>query len=346
MKRNFLHHLHPPMVRLRTLHPLSTLGLGIACLTSLGVLFVTGFTLFLYYIPHPEIAYERILHIKTSLRYGGFLRDLHHVAANALVVLVILHLARVFLTGSYRGRFLNWVYGLALLALVLLEAFSGYLLPWDQLSYWAGKVGIELAGYFPLFGAAAQNLLWGGVELGEEMLLRTFALHAGVIPFLLLVFSALHLWRVRRDGGLAAPTGDSEHIPASPWLYWAEGGAALLTFAALIVLALIFPAPLAERADPLHPPNPAKAPWYFVGVQEMVGYSAFWGGVAAPVAIAAFLLLVPLFDRRGSAGVWFAPERRRLDLLFALVLLSQIAFIAIGQWLRGENWQLVRPFTF
>lgn len=344
-RRNFLHHLHPPQVRRRTLRPSATLGLGIASLTCLGLLLATGFTLFLYYVPDAEGAYERILHITTALRYGALVRDLHFVAANALVILAAAHLARVFLTGGYRGRALNWTYGLALLFLLLLANFTGYLLPWDQVSYWAAKVGGGLAGYFPAVGPAAQKLLLGGTEVGSETLLRAFALHAGVIPLLTVALVSLHLWRIRKDGGLAAPPeDDAERLPSDPWLYRAEGAVALLTFAALLALALPLDAPLHERADPLHPPNPAKAPWYFVGFQEMVSHSAFLGGVAAPALIAFFLLLAPWLGGRGPAGRWFARERRGLDLLFVLLLLGQIALIVVGQWLRGKNWGLTWPF--
>lgn len=345
-KRNFLHHLHPSQVCRRSLEPLATLGLGIACLTCLAVLFVTGATLFLYYVPDPEHAYERILHITTTLHYGHVIRNLHFVAANALVILIFAHLARVFFTGAYKGRYLNWIYGLVLLMLVLFGNFTGYLLPWDQVAYWAVKVGANLAAYIPLIGPEVARFLLGGSDIGPETLLRSFAFHAGFVPLLLVVFTSLHLWRIRKDGGLAAPQAAQQHkLPTAPWLYRAEGAVALATLGVLLVLALIIEAPLYERADPIHPPNPAKAPWYFVGFQEMVSYSAFIGGVAAPAALVLFAMLAPLIDRsRSSGGIWFSKDRFFLNALFAAVLLSQIAFIVIGQWLRGKNWELIIPF--
>lgn len=345
-KRNFLHHLHPPQVCRRSLEPAATLGLGIACLTCLAVLFVTGATLFLYYVADPDRAYERILHITTTLHYGHLIRNLHFVAANALVILIFAHLARVFFTGAYKGRYLNWLYGLILLMLVLFGNFTGYLLPWDQMAYWAIKVGANLAAYIPLMGAEVERFLLGGSDIGPETLLRSFAFHAGFVPLLLVVFTGLHLWRIRKDGGLAAPTDTQQHkLPTAPWLYRAEGAVALATLSGLIVLSLVIDAPLYERADPVHPPNPAKAPWYFVGFQEMVSYSAFLGGVAAPAALLALVILAPLIDRsRSSGGLWFSKDRLFLNALFAAILLSQIAFIVIGQWLRGKNWQWMVPF--
>ncbi len=345
-RRNFIDHLHAVQVSRHALRPTATLGLGIACLACLAVLFATGFTLFLYYLPDQEKAYERILHITTTLRFGGLIRNLHFLSANLLLILCFLHLIRVVLTGSYKGRWLNWGYGLLLLAAVLFGNFTGYLLPWDQVSYWAIKVGASLAGYFPLIGDALEQVMLGGDMIGPETLLRSFALHAGAVPAILLLVGGLHLWRIRKDGGLAAPAaGRQEKLPARPWLYRAEGGVALLTLALLLAASIWLDAPIYERPDPGHPPNPAKAPWYFVGFQEMVSYSALWGGVIIPALLGAFFLLLPKLDRSASpGGVWLARDRRGWNLLCLAILFSQLVFIAIGLWCRGPNWQFHWPF--
>jgi quinol-cytochrome oxidoreductase complex cytochrome b subunit len=344
--RNFFDHLHAGQVRLRVLQPFTTCGFGIAALTCLGTLFVTGFTLFLYYVPDHAQAYERILHISTTLRYGRLIRNLHYLSANALLILALLHLSRIFLMGSYKLRRLNWIYGLVLLLLVLFANFTGYLLPWDQISYWAVKVGASLAGYFPIIGATLQTFLLGGLQVGPETLVRSFALHVGILPFLLLLFTSLHLWRIRKDGGLALPEQTiQDHVAAAPWLYRLEAAVAMLVLATLIVLALVMDAPIFERADPAHPPNPAKAPWYFVGFQELVSYSALVGGIVVPVVLAAFLLFAPFLDRsRSDTGQWFAADRWRWNLAYSLLLFSQVILIIIGLFLRGPNWQLVLPF--
>lgn len=346
MTRNFLHHLHPQRVSRFALKPTTTWGLGIACLGCLLVLFVTGVTLFLYYLPEQDKAYERILHITTTLHYGSLVRSLHYLAANTLIIFAALHLTRVVLTGSYAGRWLNWIYGLILLGLVLFASFTGYLLPWDQISYWAVKVGASLADYIPLLGDALKTFLLGGDAIGHETLLRSFALHAGIIPPLLLIMTGLHLWRIRKDGGLAAPEeSKAEQLKASPWLYRAEGTVLLGTWTLLVLLSFWIEAPIFERADPAHPPNPAKAPWFFVGLQEMVSYSAFWGGVVAPTLLALFLLLLPKLDRSpGSGGRWLSRDRRRWVLLYLALFTSQVLFILLGQFCRGRNWQLIWPF--
>lgn len=345
MSRNFLHHLHSGKVSRAALHPTATFGLGIACLTCLGILVATGITLFLNYIPDQDKAYERILHITTTLGFGRLVRNLHFLAANALLIFSALHLVRVVLTGSYKGRWLNWCYGLILFLLILFANFTGYLLPWDQVSYWAIRVGSSLVEYVPLAGPALKGILLGGNDIGPETLLRSFAFHAGIVPLFLLGFVGVHLWRIRKDGGLAiSGRSHSSFLDANPWLYRAEGGVAFLVLAFLLCLSLVWDAPIHERANPLHPPNPAKAPWYFVGIQEMISHSAFWGGVFAPLAIILFLLLLPTIDRSISpGGKWLATDRWLWWSLFLLILLSQIGFIIVGQWLRGPNWQLLLP---
>ncbi len=345
-RANFFNHLHPPLIRSRTLEPLSTLGLGIICVTCLLLLVATGLTLLLYYVPHQDRAYERILHIMTTLRYGRVIRNLHYLAANSLLIAGILHMARVFFMGSYKGRWLNWIYGLLLLGLIFLSNYTGYLLPWDQTSYWAIKVGSGLASYFPGVGPSAKSFLLGGEEIGPETLIRCFGLHVAVFPFLWAVLTSLHLWRIRKDGGLAAPEeGKPIKLPSSPALYRAELTVALLTLSLLFLLSLFIGAPLSDRADPLHPPNPAKAPWYFVGIQEMLSHSATLGGVIVPALIGLFLVVSPIIDQsKGTGGRWFERERLTLNLAFALILLGQVFLIIIGQWFRGKNWILGPPW--
>lgn len=346
MKMNFLKHLHPPLIRVKTLQPITTLGLGIISLSCLIMLMVTGITLLLYYVPYEEVAYDRILHIMTTLRYGGLVRKLHYLAANVLIIAGFLHLARVFFTGSYQGRYLNWIYGLGLFMLTLASNYTGYLLPWDQTSYWAIKVGSNLASYFPILGPSIRRFLLGGQEIGPDTLIRSFALHVAFLPSLWVFLVALHLWRIRKAGGLATFEGpDSENIASSPILFKAELAVGLLTLSLLLALALFLEAPLSGRADPLHPPNPAKAPWYLVGIQEMVSHSALVGGIVVPLLIGLFLVLAPALDRsKLPGGRWFVKERLILNLVFAFIILSQTAAIVVGHWFRAKNWLLRLPW--
>jgi quinol-cytochrome oxidoreductase complex cytochrome b subunit len=241
---------------------------------------------------------------------------------------------------------LNWIYGLLLLALIFLSNYTGYLLPWDQTSYWAIKVGSNLATYFPWVGPSIKNFLVGGEEIGPETLIRCFGLHVAVLPFLWATLTSLHLWRIRKDGGLAAPEEEeSNRLPSSPSLYRAELTVLFLTLALLFSLSLFIGAPLSDRADPHHPPNPAKAPWYFVGIQEMLSHSATLGGIVIPVLIGLFLFFSPLLDRsKETGGRWFGPGRLTLNLTFAMIFLCQFCLIIVGQWFRTKNWVFKFPW--
>jgi quinol-cytochrome oxidoreductase complex cytochrome b subunit len=143
--------------------------------------------------------------IQLSVPLGEFTRNMHRWSAHAMVLVVILHMARVFYTGAYKPpREFNWVVGVALLILTLGASFTGYLLPWDQLAYWAITVGTNIAGYAPVAGPVAREMLLGGAEVGQNALIRFYTLHIAVLPAIITLLIALHVWRVRKDGGLAA----------------------------------------------------------------------------------------------------------------------------------------------
>ena len=200
--------------------------------------------------------------------------------------------------------------------------------------------------YFPWVGSSIKNFILGGEEIGPETLIRCFGLHVAVLPFLWAVLTSLHLWRIRKDGGLAAPEEEKPvRLPSSPLLFRAELFVAFFTLALLFSLSLFIGAPLSDRADPLHPPNPAKAPWYFVGIQEMLSHSATLGGVVIPALIGLFLVFSPVIDRSTEpGGKWFGKGRLTLNVIFGLIFLSQFLMIIIGQWFRTTNWVFKFPW--
>jgi quinol-cytochrome oxidoreductase complex cytochrome b subunit len=165
----------------------------------------TGLLLMFYYVPSVERAYSTMKELQLSVSLGQFTRNMHRWAAHAMVLAVILHLARVFYTGAYKPpREFNWIVGVTLLLLTLGASFTGYLLPWDQLAYWAITVGTNIAGYAPVAGPATREMLLGGTEVGQNALIRFYTLHVAVLPLFITLLISLHLWRVRKDGGLAA----------------------------------------------------------------------------------------------------------------------------------------------
>jgi quinol-cytochrome oxidoreductase complex cytochrome b subunit len=173
---------------------------GIAFILFL-ILLVTGILLSVYYQPTPEGAYQSVLRISTQVQFGWWIRSIHKWAASGMVLLVVIHMLRVFFTGAYkRPRELNWLAGVALLLITLVFGFTGYLLPWDQRAYWATRVGTDIAGTTPLLGHFLLVSLRGGETISGATLGRFFTLHVLVLPVLIAVFLGAHFWMIRRHG--------------------------------------------------------------------------------------------------------------------------------------------------
>lgn len=203
---NFFLHIQSVRVHKHTLKPTYTLGLGLISFFLLVLLTVTGILLMFYYVPSTEQAYSRMLDLRSSVAFGYLLRNIHRWTAHGMVASVFLHMCRVFFTGSYKPpREFNWVIGVFLLLTTLLLSFTGYLLPWDQLAFWAVTVGTNIAGYAPLVGESIRRLLLGGESVGQEALLRFYVLHVVVLPLLAAILIGIHFWRIRKDGGLSRP---------------------------------------------------------------------------------------------------------------------------------------------
>jgi quinol-cytochrome oxidoreductase complex cytochrome b subunit len=374
---NFFLHIHPVKVHKNTLRPTYTLGLGLISFFLFTILVVTGILLMFYYVPSTSQAYDRMLDLRGTVAFGIFLRNMHRWSAHGMVAMVFLHMCRVFFTGSYKKpREFNWVLGVVLLLVTLFMSFTGYLLPWDQLAFWAITVGTSIAAYAPVIGKDIQFLLLGDATVGQEALLRFYVLHVAVLPAVLGMLVAIHFWRIRKDGGLSRPSAGTDDekrssvLPAKrtyglqgivrvafrgsasddtvyswPNLLLAELLVFVLTVSAILVLSLLFHAPLEEPVNVMHPPNPAKAPWYFLGLQEMVSYSAFWGGVGVPGLMVMLLMGVPYFDRNPKGvGKWFAKERLLANTVFLSMVILNVIFIIIGTFFRGPNWTFVSPF--
>jgi len=393
---NVFLHLHSVRTHRWSLRWSTTWGLGILTLAAFVLTLVTGVMLMFYYKPYPDVAYQSIKDIHYVVPTGRFIRNIHRWAANVMVVAVILHMARVFFTGAYRSpREFNWLIGMALLVTTLGLSFTGYLLPWDQLAYWAITIGANIAqsprevtdalGITQYFdpGGLQKLILLGSDQVGEEALIRFYLLHVMLLPLGLGALLAVHFWRVRKDGGLVRPddadarlgrrddnlyptfteaprktyhlaaivrgrtpavgAGPESTVPSMPHLFFAEAAVFMLTVALCLGLSLIANAPLKELANPAVPENPAKAPWYFLGLQELVSHSAFMGGIGIPMVVLIGLALIPYLDReRQETGLWFGgPGGLRLAAVsmvfgFGAAVLIEAFAIRFG-WIR-EWW--------
>ena len=196
-------HIHPVKVRERAIRFTYTFYLGMISFFLFLVLTITGILLMLYYQPAIPHAYENMKDLKYVVSNGNFLRNMHRWSAHLMVISVFLHMLRVFFKGAYHPpREFNWIVGVVLLIITLLLSYTGYLLPYDQLSYWAVTVGANIARYVPLIGEKLSFLLLGGNNIGEYTLVRFYVLHCVILPAFMVMLIALHFWRIRKDGGL------------------------------------------------------------------------------------------------------------------------------------------------
>ena len=203
---NVLYHLHPVKVKRHGVRLSYTLCLGGLSFFLFILLTITGIFLMFYYRPSAPDAYNDIASLSTSVAFGQLVRNIHRWGAHLMVITVFLHMTRVFYHGAYKPpREFNWVVGVVLLLLTLLLSFTGYLLPWDQLALWAVTVGSNMGGYTPVFGDQVSFVLLGGLQVGAPTLLRFYVLHVLALPFLIVIFMAVHFWRVRKDGGISGP---------------------------------------------------------------------------------------------------------------------------------------------
>jgi quinol-cytochrome oxidoreductase complex cytochrome b subunit len=322
-------HVRPTRVPKSTLKYTHTFGLGGMSLVLVVLLMATGTLMMFAYEPFPNWAYDSIVRMQEQVLFGRLVRGVHHWSANLLVVVVFLHMLRVFFTGGFHTpRQFNWVIGLCLLVCVLGANFTGYLLPWDQLSYWAVTICTGMIGYVPGAGTWLQGLIRGGEEIDRATLINFYTLHTTVMPVLFISLMALHFWRVRKAGGVVnpqhpgeSPSGKPETVLFLPDLLLRETAVALLLTAFVLITAIVFEAPLGERANPGMSPNPAKAPWYFLGFQELLlHFHPVFAVFVIPLMLATWLGLLPYLTQESQlSGSWFLSARgRRMAVLAAL----------------------------
>ena len=208
----FYLHIHPVKVKTHTLKITYTWGLGVIAFFLFLILTLTGIWLMFFYVPFVERAYTDIQELETRVNFGMLLRNIHRWSAHLMVLTVFLHMCRVFFTGSYKKpREFNWVLGVVLWVLTLLLSFTGYLLPWDQLSYWAVTVGTNMVGATPFIGEQLRLIFLGAKEVGQDTLLRFYTLHIILFPVVMAILIGVHFWRIRKDGGLSSPMEREEN---------------------------------------------------------------------------------------------------------------------------------------
>jgi len=329
-----------------------TFRLGFLSVFLLFVEGITGILLMFYYAPTPEGAYPSILRLGSQIPFGEILRDVHRLAAEGMVITVALHLLRTFLTASYkRERKFTWFTGALLLFITLLFAFTGYLLPWDQLSYWAVTIGTSMAAAAPFFGETLNLWLRGGADIGADGLLRFYQLHVILLPVLTMVLLSVHYYRVSRIHSISLPASVEEgnlseekkaeatrRIPLIPDLLIHEWFWIALGVFALVGLSIFFyNAPLENHADPFKTPLETEAPWFFLWVQGLLklGNKTIFG-VLIPLVLALLLTFLPWLDRSPHR----LARKRLPEISLALASLAALVVLSyMGTSLYGITFQ-------
>lgn len=400
--RNFLLHWFPAKVTRQSLSWNYSFWLGTMSFVLFLILVITGIPLMFLYVPSVERAYLSVKDIEFAVSFGWFLRGLHRISAHLMVAVVFLHMVRVFLSAAYRNgtaanqnRPVNWIIGIVLLLLTLLLSFTGYLLPWDQLAYWAITVGTNIASSAPVVGERMRFLLLGGNTIDQNTLIRFYVLHCFFLPLGVLLLFSYHMWRVRKDGGLACvdqlsleqkkenvepirsktysllgiTSGRTVHVEtaivdedkhtvaSSPNLTRRLTLVSLATLAVSVVLTILFRAPLEAAANPAVTPNPAKAPWYFLWLQELVTLTTFTvggitingaliGGIIVPGVLVLAAVLWPYLDKSpvSAVGVWMAKARRKQNIVFLVIVAVILILTIVGTYLRGPYWEIYWPW--
>jgi len=335
--KSFVLHIRPKYYQRASTWVTHTWRLGWLSVFFFIVETVTGIILMVFYAPTPERAYNDMLKILSNVPFGPYMRDLHRLGAEGMVAVVVLHMVRVYFTGSYKGpRKFTWFTGMILLLVTLLLSFSGYLLPWDQLAYWAVTIGTSMAEAAPIFGTQVNLLLRGAIDIWDQGLLRFYLLHVVLLPLTAIVFISVHYYKVAREHSISLPAaveeGDltpeekkyaEERIDLIPDLLIHEVMmVSLALFLMVLAVTTFFHAPLESPADPQVTPLHTEAPWYFLWLQGMLklGDKSLMG-IVLPTVLFGILFAIPWIDR----NPYRLASRRKfavaIGVLFSIIMI-------------------------
>jgi ubiquinol-cytochrome c reductase cytochrome b subunit len=314
---------------------------GSALSFCLVIQIITGVFLWMHYSPSAQSAWASVNAIQNDLAFGWLLRGIHHYTADVMMVLLVLHLMQVIIDGAYRApREFNFWFGIGLLMLTLGLALTGYLLPWDQKGFWATKVATNIMAITPVVGPELQKLVVGGTEYGHYTLTRFFALHAGILPGLMICLVGIHIYLFRRHGVTPAQPIKKPDAKFWPDQVLKDGVASLAVLAAVLFLVIkgwVFHgdplgAELTAPADLAEPYNAARPEWYFLFLFQLLKFPIFqgenevYGAMVVPGATVLLVCLMP-FLGRWRLGHWF-----NVGVMFSLITgVGLLTYLAVAE---------------
>ncbi len=345
---SFIFHIRPRYYQQGSTILSHTFRLGFMTVFFFTVELITGVILMIYYVPTPAGAYTSILEIMGEVPFGNLMRDLHRLGAEATVIFTFLHLLRTYFTGSYKKeRSFTWFTGVILLGITLFLSFFGYLLPWDQLAYWAVTIGTSMAESAPLFGTQVNLILRGAPDIGAGGLLRAYLLHVILLPLLAMLVLSIHYYKVAREHGISMPAryeeGDispelkketKRRIDFLPDLFSHEIYLTVLGLFLLLLVTIFFygGAPLENIANPQQTPLDTKAPWYFWWLQGLLklGDKSLMG-IIIPTLLVILLFAVPYIDRNPYRSFVKRPVAVSVGV-FAVLVLIALSYMGLPQY--------------
>jgi len=323
---------------------------------------ITGLLLMLWYTPSPEIAYGNMLDILNNVPLGQFMRDLHRLGAEAMVLIVALHMMRTWITGSYKKpRQFTWFTGILLLVFTGLLSFTGYLLPWDQLALWAVTIGASMAEATPFIGTEVNLIVRGAPELGANGLLRFYLLHVLALPIFLFIFTGVHYYKVIVHGHSLPPQKENigedtaKRVPLDKRVYFIPDvltnelvWIGVTSFIMIILVIWFYHAPLENHADPQVTPLGTTAPWYFLWIQGALklGDKFIWG-LVFPGVVVGVLAVMPYLDVGPSRR--YAHRRVMLSLaMLTITFMTILSYMGLPEFAvsTSAETEILHELTF
>jgi quinol-cytochrome oxidoreductase complex cytochrome b subunit len=345
---SFLFHIRPRYYEAGSTIFTHTFRLGFFATFFFAVESVTGLILMIYYTPSPDLAYTSILNLMSNVPFGKMLRDIHRLGAEGMVIFTVLHMLRTYFTGSYKKeRSFTWLTGLILLGITMFLSFSGYLLPWDQLAYWAVTVGTSMVEAAPVFGNEINLLLRGSPDIAANGLLRFYLLHVVLMPFAAVLVLSIHYYKVSREHGISLPAsmeeGDvkpevkkaaKQRLDFIPDLFTHEVFLVSLglLFLVIAVTFMGYSAPLETIANPQVTPLDTEAPWYFWWLQGMLKLGdKILMGLIIPTILVIVLVALPYIDRNPHRSLWKRPYAVGIGIL-SLIVLVVLSYMGLPEY--------------